>query len=98
MNWSSRFRQLSAGGAEAVRYRGWDCIPHPFPIPPSLRATLTGNGVEVVLRARLVVTVNVKERAALVPRILGEETGLRGRQRQQEGFGLHSLKGKLDLI
>ena len=92
MNWSSRFRQLSAGGAEAVRYRGWDCIPHPFPIPPSLRATLTGNGVEVVLRARLVVTVNVKERAALVPRILGEETGLRGRQRQQEGFGEDSVR------
>lgn len=41
--------------------------PTPFLIPPSLQATLTGNGVQVVLRARLVVTVDVKEGAALVP-------------------------------
>lgn len=52
--------------------------PPALPIPPSFRATLTGNGVEVVLRARLVVTVNVKKGAALVPGILGEETGLSG--------------------
>lgn len=38
----------------------------PSPPPPSLQATLTGNGVKVVLRARLVVTVNVKEGAAFV--------------------------------
>lgn len=43
-------------------------VPPPiFPNPPSLDATLTGNGVKVVLRAWLVVAVNVKEGAALVP-------------------------------
>lgn len=39
----------------------------PSPPSPFLQATLTGNGVEVVLRARLIVTVNVKEGAAFVP-------------------------------
>lgn len=46
---------------------GYLTAPPHLPIPPSLQATLTGNGVQVVLRARLIVTVDVKEGAALVP-------------------------------
>lgn len=74
VNWSSRFRQLSAEGHRQMG--GWHRAgPTPTPQP---HATLTGNGVQVVLRARLVVTVNVKEGAALVPRILWEQSDLRG--------------------
>lgn len=61
---------------------------HPPPFPhPSFPPGHYGNGVEVVLRARLVVTVNIQEGAALVPRILGEETGLREGRRAARGFG-----------
>lgn len=63
-------------------------------IPPSTPGPLTGNGVKVVLRARLIVTVNVQKRAALVPGILGEESGLRGEQGQQEGSGSDSVRRK----